>query len=352
MTDLKTAKQALDNHIDKQRLHFYKPIQIAEILYHHRLGLVEMDINDLDSYRLVSRRWRDEVSSRLVGNVSTSSSRYQDDLFSATAVPIALLSILANYNARYDGIVETYIYHRIADKLGNLRAVYELIRGATVETFHLPDLLRLFDADSLRRSTDKVYEIVVYALFLTLIDALETTITLKLNNPDGAILNDFQPFIETVLGITGAETTLTLPVALYRAGVANAADRGLDIWANFGPVVQVKHITLTVDKANAISQQMAPARMVIVCKSAEADLIRSVLAQAGVTIDGIITQDDLESWYSLCLTRHSAQLGRMLLHTLKTEFLQEFPHVGELDDFLEARGYRREALTGKWVIAR
>ena len=47
------AKQALDKVIDKARVHLYKPIQIAEILYRDR---IEQDITllDLTTYRTQS----------------------------------------------------------------------------------------------------------------------------------------------------------------------------------------------------------------------------------------------------------------------------------------------------------
>ncbi|MFM5902058.1 MAG: HaeII family restriction endonuclease [Dolichospermum sp.] len=50
--NLEEAKKALDKVIDKARVHLYKPIQIAEILYRDR---VEQDINLLDiaTYRNV-----------------------------------------------------------------------------------------------------------------------------------------------------------------------------------------------------------------------------------------------------------------------------------------------------------
>ena len=31
---------------------------------------------------------------------------------------------------------------------------------------------------------------------------------------------------------------------INRIGVTNAADRGLDMWANFGPAIQIKHLSL------------------------------------------------------------------------------------------------------------
>lgn len=42
MVTKEQAKQALDNIIQKSRIHLYKPIQIAEILYRNR---VHKDIN-------------------------------------------------------------------------------------------------------------------------------------------------------------------------------------------------------------------------------------------------------------------------------------------------------------------
>ena len=50
--ELIVAKQALDTLIAKSRVHLYKPIQIAEILYHSRtaqeLGII---LDDLETYR-------------------------------------------------------------------------------------------------------------------------------------------------------------------------------------------------------------------------------------------------------------------------------------------------------------
>lgn len=53
-------KQALDSLIKKSRVHFYKPIQIAEILHRNRVD--GLNVDDLNNYRSPSKRWRDEVS--------------------------------------------------------------------------------------------------------------------------------------------------------------------------------------------------------------------------------------------------------------------------------------------------
>ena len=51
------ARKSLDAVIRKSRVHLYKPIQIAEILYHDR-AYHDVDLNDLETYRNRSKiRW-------------------------------------------------------------------------------------------------------------------------------------------------------------------------------------------------------------------------------------------------------------------------------------------------------
>ena len=86
------AKQALDKIISKGRVHLYKPIQIAEILYRDRID-GDIDLSDLSTYRNASKRWRDIICLRFLGRTSTSSARYQDDVFNENAVPPSVLEI-------------------------------------------------------------------------------------------------------------------------------------------------------------------------------------------------------------------------------------------------------------------
>ncbi|MDR9403035.1 MAG: HaeII family restriction endonuclease, partial [Halothece sp. Uz-M2-17] len=91
------------------------------------------------------------------------------------------------------------------------------------------------------------------------------TISLKICNPDQAVVKAFQDFLETVVGIDNSEE-ISIPAKLYRVGVTNAADRGLDMWCNFGPAVQVKHLTLTEELAGDVASTVSSDRIVIVCK--------------------------------------------------------------------------------------
>lgn len=91
------AKNALDKIISKSRVHFYKPIQIAEILYRIRT-LGDIAPLNLESYRNESKRWRDEMTIQLLGRKCTSSARFQDDLFNENAIPPQILKILSDEN--------------------------------------------------------------------------------------------------------------------------------------------------------------------------------------------------------------------------------------------------------------
>ncbi len=183
-------KQALDTVIRKSRVHLYKPIQIAEILYHHRIEK-DLDLNDLESYRNVSKRWRDEVSNLLVGRRSTSSQKFQDNIFEANAMPPALMVALGNENKAGKGFIEAYIYKALEARLSSVRDVEKYIKTSTPDAFSLKELVAFFQTTpGLRRSIDKMYEILVYALFATLVRALKAEVTLEIGNKDAEILKD------------------------------------------------------------------------------------------------------------------------------------------------------------------
>jgi HaeII restriction endonuclease. len=346
------AKDALDKLIKKSRVHFYKPIQIAEILYHHRISNLNLD--DLESYRNASKRWRDEVSIRLVGRKSTSSQKYQDNIFELNAILPKLISILGKINKKSNGIVETYIYKSLEKKLEIVHEVGKYILNTSPKTFSLLELVALFKENpGLKRSIDKIYEISVYALFSTLVKALKAEVTLELGNIDKEIISDFGKFINTVLGIDTNKTKVTIPAALYRVGVTNAADKGLDMWTNFGPAVQVKHLTLTSEIAEGISEEIYADKIIIVCLDAEKETIKTILNQIGWSekIQGIITLNDLDSWYKVCLSeKYKDNLGRDLLNYLINEFSLEFPSSEEIKPFLKERGYNNIVLTDEWTI--
>ncbi len=341
------AKIALDKIIGKARVHFYKPFQIAEILHYDRLNHFQFDITNKETYRNISKQWRDVVSLRLVGRVSTSSQKYQDNLFDTNAMPPRLLAELATINRENGGMVECYIYYQFKARLQAVIDAYMYLTTASVETFSLNNFLLQFEqVHGLKRSIDKAFEIVVYALFSTLVTELQAQVSITLANPNPQVIADFGRFVKYVLGLDANTNSVTVPASMYRGGVANAADSGLDIITNYGPAVQVKHLRLDSQLAGEIVDGVSVQDVVIVCKTAEADLIHSLLSQIGLGIRGVITQDDLENWYTKCQTRYADSMGRSLLSFLATEFVQEFPMLGQLSSFLLERGYSKEQLIG------
>jgi hypothetical protein len=352
--NIKQAKTKLDKVISKGRVHFYKPFQIAEILRRHRtceLG----NLLDLESYKNASRRWRDDVSNLLVGRSSNSSARYQDDVFNENACPPEALAALGDYNKGTNGEVEAYIYRMFEAKVSSIGAILALIRKATTETFDLATLVETFERrPGLKRSIDKVFEITVYALFSTIVRALRLQVSLTVGNADQKLIADFGDFLEKVVGLKKGTTSLVLDASLFRLGSTNAADRGLDMVANFGPAIQVKHLTLDVDAIADICDGLTADRIVIVCKDTEVQVVDAVIMQLGLSdrLQGLVTFSDLQAWYRICLSpEHRETLGESLLKDFIREFSNEFPSLDGLEGFMSGRNYQTVRLSNDWAVA-
>ena len=260
--DNKTAKDHLDTVVRKARVHFYKPIQIAEILHRDRIEK-DIDLGDLETYRTPSRKWRDTISLRFIGRISTSSARYQDDLFNANAIPPAVLMQLGKINRNSNGAVESYIYTALKDRLSQMSSGLSVVLQSDSRSFVLKNFIESFTrSPGLSRSVDKIFEIVVYALFSTLLEMLEVKIGVQIGNINNTILSEFSDFTEKVLGLSEDTPEIYQEAKVYRVGVTNAADRGLDMWANFGVAIQIKHISLTPTTVADISSTISADRII------------------------------------------------------------------------------------------
>lgn len=353
--DSKTAKAHLDTVIKKARVHFYKPIQIAEILHRDRID-GDIDLADLETYRTPSRKWRDEISLKFTGRVSTSTAKYQDDLFNPNATPPAVLVQLGKTNRSNEGAVEAYIYTALKDKLSQMSLGLSVVSQANAHSFELRSFIDSFRRDpGLSRSVDKIFEIVVYALFSTLLEVLEVKVGLQVGNINETILSEFSDFTEKVLGLSNDMSELYQDAKVYRVGVTNAADTGLDMWANFGAAFQIKHISLTPKVVEDISHSISADRIIVVCKESEKDVLVSVLKQFGGSgrIQSIITEDELEQWYAKALRGQSAKLiGNKILQKLVNEIKVEFPSTtsGLFEDFFKERGYDYLGPVNVWPV--
>ena len=353
MPTIEEAKTRLDLIIGKSRVDLYKPIHIAEVLYRSRT-VGDFDISKLETFQNPSLRWRNEVTNKLAGKVSTSSARYQHDVWSETAMPIDFLVVLDAENKAINGAIESYIYSRYGERQGMVSSVISAIKDATPENFKLENLLELFVKESgIRRSVDKAYEIVVYSLFETIISALEAKVKVSVSENSKPILQEFSDLAKVLLGVDENNLSWEQSAHIFRVGVTNAADRGLDMWANFGVAVQVKHLTLNEKLANSIANQVESDSLVIVCKDAEAKVIETVLKQIGygARVRGIVKESDLINWYEKCLRgKFSEKLARNLLERLLRGFEAEFPFSTTLTEFLEERNYNNLTIPTLWEI--
>ena len=338
------AKRCLDKIIDKARIHLYKPIQIAEILYHQRM-VEDIDLLDLEVYRTPSRKWRDIICLQFLGRISTSSARYQDDVFNENAVPPKMLAQLGIINKQTNGAVEAYIYKKFAERFTQMSSGLDYCNKHNANTFNLTEFINLFWLEAgLRRSIDKIYEIIVYALFSSIVDSLELTVEVAYNADKIHLIKEFEDFATKVINLDPNKTSFKTNARIHRLGVTNASDRGMDMWANFGLAIQIKHLSLSEELAENIVSSVSADRIVIVCKAAEQKVIVSLLNQMGwhSKIQSIITENDLINWYEKALRgKYANEIGEKMLQILTNEIKVEFPATNSTDfqDFYESRGY-------------
>ena len=232
--------------------------------------------------------------------------------------------------------------------------IINLINNATPDNFQLKELIENFiRTPGIKRSIDKAYEIVSYALFETVICAFEATVTITVPEKNRDFIREFNDLASVLLGIQENDLTWTHQAHIYRVGVTNAADRGLDMWANFGPAIQVKHLTLNSSIANEIVDQVESDHIVIVCSDADAGVIEAISRQIGWgrRVRGIVKESNLIDWYERCLRGNfSDRLANTLLETLREHFALEFPQTTTLVEFLSERGYTNMVTSPLWTV--
>lgn len=330
------------------RVHLYKPIQIAEILYHARVHQ-DVNLDDVESYRNQSKKWRDDISKILLGTVCTSSARFQDDLFNENALPPRHIKTLSEENIRTKGAVEAYIYNQFTNRRSQLSGALAILKNATYQTFNVTDLIDSFwKQPGLKRSLDKVYEVIVFSLFSTLVEAMKLKVEVSIDASFLDMLSEFSEFASKVMCLDVNATSYQQEARVYRLGVTNAADRGLDMYSNWGPAIQIKHLSLDEELAHEIVTNISSDRIVIVCKDAEKGIILSLLTQIGwrSRIQSIVTETDLVKWYDIALRgKYSDITGKELLNRIRTELVKEFPSINNTPAMIADRHYEKISST-------
>ncbi len=348
------AKEALDAVIYKSHVHVHQPIQIAEILFHHRTGK-RWNLSDLESCRKRLKRWHDDVSMLADRHHGTSSQQDQGNFFASNVIPTKLLAQLGTINKRNKGRIEAYIYKALEIRLSSVHEVYEYIHSSTADSFSLGMLVAFFqNKQELRCSISKIYEILVYALFTTIIRALKAKTTANIEGKDKKILKDFERFLSMGLGIDLKQRKFIFPDSLYQADKPNDTGRSLTMWANYGQAVQVKYLTLVQSLAEDTTDKITADKIIIVCLGIERKVIESFLWQIGFgkKLYGCITIDSLGDCYKLCLNKkYRDNLGANLLNDMQRKFTEAFPSSKEIVPFITKRGYDKIVMPSDWKIS-
>lgn len=334
MSDSQRAMDALNRLIRKCRSFMYKPIQIAETLRLYREGHIS-DLLDLESYRVRSRRERDKVTLLLFNKVCTSSARFQDDVFNEHAIPPRILNQLATLNE--NGKIEKYIYERVYTTFSKTQEFREILERAvqTVkdrkERFPINEVWKYFDQPALKKSVDKLFELTIYSILKIFLESVPYALVIKKGKPQFFDERN-ERFYETLLGIQSSEEESIIVPSISRAGVANACDKGIDMWCNFGPAIQLKHISL-LNKSVAenivedILSQIDSNSTILICKDCP-NSIRTHLLSEFDTLKGIITQEEItEMYYTLCdrSNKNGKENEKRILEELLQQYDMEFP---------------------------
>jgi len=341
--DIEDAQKCLDKIISKGKSHFYKPIQIAEILHRHRTSN-EVDLDDLESYRTQSKSWRDSISKTLIGNVCTSSSRFQDNLFDDNAMPPNAIKTLALHNKVNNGEVEVKIYRKLKEKFAAAFEAFSYCSPESPTEFSPTEFIDLFKGGSLKGSTGKAYEILTFSLIQSVTFHLQPQIKMTLDSQRTGILNLLPRFQEMVLGGNSENLTYSTTARFTRVGISNAADKGIDIYSNFGVSVQVKHEPLTKKLITSILSQNGMENIVVSC--IENKIQDDFVAEPTIdtNLQSIVCLLDLENWYAaIFASSEYSQLASSLLALIKEHLILEFPLIDSehnFDPFCKNRNYQ------------
>jgi len=334
--NINEAKQKLDHVISISRVEMYKPIQVAEVLVNARISK-GVNLSRVETYRTQSRHWRDAVTLELFNKRSTSSARFQDDLWNESAVPPAAMTALGLANST-SKIVEAYIYHFVADKNKDIAAARTNLSELRTAD-ELEEVLEAFASSELTSSADRLFEILASAVFKCELNQSGYTIQV-----DRSPRSNLATSVDSLVDLVSSEP---MPLQVGRLGHTNAADGGLDIWTNFGVVVSVKRRTLTTSLLEQILQDTTIGALHIVCLDVEpqANSTLRKLKSQGREISVTLTADLLNSVQRLLA---APETRTAFIGDLIQSFDKEFPMAQTLSHFLETRGYPAVTLSGIW----
>lgn len=330
------ALEKLDHIIQLSRVEMYKPIQIAEILREFTLNK-SINPAKLETYRSLSRDLRNKVTLELIGKVSTSSMRFQDDLWNSSAMPPDALTVLASANSKSK--VEEYIYQCVYSKSAQMIEIRKVLDNVKV-LLEIENIFSLFEAPGLRSSADRLFEVFALAVLQTQIENSDFTFTLSGTS-------------NSINGVAGKKLISIAErqgndLELAKMGHTNAADAGLDIWTNFGVVVSVKNSYLDENLFQKVLSDTPVGLLVVICDTVASSVERTLMKLSNNRAVVLITRKELLKDAELLLL--SSDQAMFFVNKLIFFYDKEFPLAVTLEAFMKKRNYKISApSTATWA---
>ena len=186
----------------------------------------------------------------------------------------------------------------------------------------------------MKRSIDKIYEVIVYSLLIEILKDIELKIKFDVNSNN--IKKKYEKYSTSFLNFNSKKK---ISSRVFRAGVANAADGGIDLWSNFGWLIQVKHLVLDKKTFKKIIEKQNYEKIIIVCRDVDFDYKCEIKKFGNQSISLLIEQD----LYDMTkIITQNQNLGINFLNNIIKNLNDEFPMIGNkknVDDFFQTRGY-------------
>lgn len=339
--DRSKAQDRLQRLIDKARSQFFKPILVAETLRLHRMdGLA---ITDRRLFKGPAVKALKAVALELFGRPVDLNYGYIDGAYEDGKLNPEALQQLARANK--SGEIERHIYAEMERRWGSYRDFTSKWERTAPAAFRVSEFIRDYEAlVRLGNALGKLYEIVVYSLFRGVVEAAEGKIEFSLSEGKRDLLEALPDFCGIFFDLNPGEFSVTREATIYRAGRAHASDSGIDMWANFGPVIQVKHRAgFTAEHAARVVRTVRCDRLIIICKTQE----RRQVEEFAELLDAhgyvrILEEDRVVEWYDALFSPRfvgdaGARIHAILLRELDDEF--PIPSRDRMQKFFEQRGY-------------